>query len=82
MSASKVIALLFMPLGLAACIPTPASLETEPVLVETQQGVVTCQLYLAGYTDWDRAIHRPETMDVATADSVCLTEGQRRLAAR
>jgi hypothetical protein len=48
------------------------------VKVSTPQGVVTCQLYKHDRVIWDRAISRPETMSVATADAVCVAEGKRR----
>lgn len=62
--------------SLAAC--TPRSFETPPVMVETPQGPVTCQLYTAGLTDWDRATDAPVGMSVAVADSYCKKEGLAR----
>jgi hypothetical protein len=70
--------------GIAVCLATilsgcldPQSMETAPVQVSTAQGVVTCQLYRRDRVLWDRAIHRPDTMSVATADQVCQAEGER-----
>ena len=64
-------------LSLTGCV-SPEDYETEPVRVQTPQGVVTCQLYTRERVLWDRAIHRPDTMSVATADQVCIAEGNRR----
>ena len=70
--------------GIAVCLVTvlsgcldPESLETAPVQVSTAQGVVTCKLYRRDRVLWDRAIHRPDAMSVATADQICQAEGQR-----
>ncbi|MDO5529689.1 MAG: hypothetical protein Q4F71_09825 [Paracoccus sp. (in: a-proteobacteria)] len=64
-------------LALGACAPTPEQFESTPVLVETAQGTVTCQLYTLSQVTWDRSIHRPASMDVRTADTICRNEGQR-----
>ncbi len=64
-------------LGLSACA-TPENYETTPVVVETAQGAVTCQLYTKNLTTWDRSINRPATMSVKDADAACLAEGQRQ----
>jgi hypothetical protein len=58
----------------AAC--TPKSFESEPVMVQTPEGAVTCQLYTKSLTDWDRSVDHPATMSVAVADSYCKREGQ------
>lgn len=62
---------------LAACALDPRDYETTPVVVETAAGPVTCQLYTKEQVIWDRAIARPESMDVATADNLCRQEGVR-----
>lgn len=62
--------------ALAACSLDPKDYESDPVTVETVQGPVVCQLYTRKIVRWDRAIHRPETMDTTTADNICLREGQ------
>ena len=67
-----------VPLVLAACAPDPLAYETDPVEVQTSQGVVTCQLYTRNIVAWDRAIDRPDTMSVQQADQICKTEGQRQ----
>lgn len=67
-----------MTLPLSGCFD-PQNYETEPVRVETRQGVVTCQLYTRERVLWDRSIHRPETMSVETADQVCRAEGARQV---
>lgn len=62
----------------SACAPSPEEYETEPVQVETAQGVVTCQLYQKNLVVWDRAIDRPASMSVKDGDAICKAEGQRR----
>ena len=63
--------------ALSACAPTPEQFETTPVIVQSAQGTVTCQLYTLSQVTWDRSIGRPATMDVRTADTICRNEGQR-----
>ncbi|CUJ95164.1 hypothetical protein RUE5091_01507 [Ruegeria denitrificans] len=82
MKTSIIPKILLLPLvvSLAACIPSPEDLETEPVKVQTAKGEVTCQLYRHDRVTWDRAIDYPATkMSVAEADGYCRQEGQRRL---
>lgn len=62
---------------LTACIPSPASFETEPVVINTSAGPVTCQLYTAEIVAWDRAIDRPAAMAVDEADAICQAAGRR-----
>lgn len=64
-------------LGLSAC-QTPENYETTPVVLQSAQGPVTCQLYTKNLTTWDRAIDRPATMSVKDADALCLAEGKRQ----
>jgi hypothetical protein len=63
---------------LSACVLTPEAYETDPVDVETTQGIVTCQLYTENLVSWDRSIDRPATMSVQEADAVCKSEGLRQ----
>lgn len=63
-------------LGLSACA-TPESYETTPVVVNSAQGAVTCQLYTKQITAWDRSIDRPAKMSVKEADQICYNEGLR-----
>ncbi len=77
---TKVALILPALVALTACVPSPVDLETEPVQVPTQKGVVTCQLYTKNRVLWDRAIDFPATkMSVAEADNVCREEGLRQL---
>jgi len=76
--ARRIALLSFVSLFLAACIPDPKSFETEPVVVQTSVGPVTCQLYTAEIVAWDRAIDRPERMTVAEADAICQAAGRRQ----
>ncbi|RDD71236.1 hypothetical protein DVR11_11945 [Paracoccus versutus] len=62
---------------LAACSIDPKDYESPPVTVETAAGPVVCQLYTKDLVRWDRAIQRPESMSVETADQICLNEGLR-----
>ncbi|MFV0302039.1 MAG: hypothetical protein ACK5IP_14395 [Paracoccus sp. (in: a-proteobacteria)] len=64
---------------LAACSLDPHDYETTPVVVQTAAGPVTCQLYTHEQVTWDRAISRPNSMDVETADNLCRQEGTRQL---
>ncbi|WP_116597140.1 hypothetical protein [Primorskyibacter marinus] len=64
-------------IALAGCT-SPEYFETEPVQVQTKQGVVTCQLYTKEVLDWDRSINRPSAMSVELADQVCKAEGAAR----
>ncbi|MFB9224130.1 hypothetical protein [Paracoccus cavernae] len=64
-------------LGLSACA-TPENYETTPVVVQSAQGPVTCQLYTKSLTTWDRSIDRPAAMSVKAADAACQAEGQRQ----
>jgi hypothetical protein len=75
--ALRILPLLALPL-LAACIPSPASFETEPVVINSTAGPVTCQLYTAELVAWDRSIDRPDAMPVAEADAICQAEGRRQ----
>ncbi|MDN5567577.1 MAG: hypothetical protein L0G27_02295 [Paracoccus sp. (in: a-proteobacteria)] len=59
--------------ALAAC--TPKNFESAPVQVDTPEGPVTCQLYTANLTDWDRATDAPAGMSMSVADSYCKREG-------
>lgn len=56
----------------------PTGVETTPVQVATEKGVVTCQLYTRDQVLWDRSINRPTSMDVREADAVCIAEGNRQ----
>lgn len=75
----KKLALIAVPaLMLAACSIDPRAYETDPVSVDTPDGVVTCQLYTQKIVQWDRSIDRPAKMSVKAADDVCQKEGLRQ----
>ncbi len=63
--------------ALSACAITPKDYETPPVIAQSPQGPVTCQIYTKEQVTWDRSINRPSTMDVETADALCRQEGYR-----
>jgi hypothetical protein len=73
----KIVAVTLTALALTGCA-SPRDYETTPVRVDTAAGSVTCQLYTKSQVLWDRAINRPNSMDVTTADNVCRAEGARR----
>lgn len=54
-----------------------AQYETEPVVLQSAQGPVTCQLYTKERVLWDQAISHPESMTREAADQICQAEGQR-----
>ena len=60
---------------LSACAPNPVDFETPPVVLQTSEGPVTCQLYRTNMVVWDRAIDRPDTMSVETGDNLCKQAG-------
>lgn len=62
---------------LAACSLDPREYESTPVVLQTAAGPVTCQLYTHEQVIWDRAISRPGSMTVETADNLCRQEGAR-----
>lgn len=66
--------------ALSACSLDPKQYETTPVTVQTAAGPVVCQLYTKDMVRWDRAISRPDSMSVETADAICLEEGRRQKA--
>ena len=60
-------------LSITAC--SPRFYETAPVVVNSAQGPVICQLYTKEEVLWDRSISRPENMSVTMADTICIKEG-------
>jgi hypothetical protein len=64
-------------LGVSGCL-SAVNYETEPVVVSTAQGPVTCQFYTRQQVTWDRSIARPEEMSVQVADAICVNEGLKR----
>jgi hypothetical protein len=60
-----------------ACVDR-TGFETEPAVVKTELGDVTCQLYTADLVMWDRHIVRPKGMNAAIADEICYQEGLRQ----
>lgn len=77
MTLVKITTLPILALVLSGC-GSPVEYESDPVVVQTPQGPVTCQLYSTSIVAWDRAIDRPAAMSVKTADTYCLNEGARR----
>lgn len=64
--------------AVSACV-TPEQFESEPVIVNSPQGPITCQLYTKNDLSWDRSIDHPGTLSVKAADTYCRNEGARIL---
>ncbi|MEO1562973.1 MAG: hypothetical protein AAFR98_06005 [Pseudomonadota bacterium] len=65
-------------LVVAGCSVDKAEYLSEPVLVKTPKGIVTCQLYRDDRVLWDEAVAFPQSrMTLAEADEVCQEEGRR-----
>lgn len=62
----------------AGCAVEQKSFESEPVVVATRGGNVTCQLYSARMVIWDEAIDLPDGMRIVEADRICQYAGQRQ----
>ena len=62
-------------LTLAGCVSSPEQYESTPVQIQTDQGVVVCQLYTKERVLWDRSIMRPSGMSVEAADEICRDAG-------
>ena len=62
---------------LSACVTSPVQYESSPIILDTPQGKVNCQLYTRELVVWDRSIGRPDKMSVAAADNYCINEGKR-----
>ncbi len=60
---------------LSACDRT--SYESNPVIVPTNYGDVTCQLYTKNTVWWDESISRPQTLSEEAADDICLEVGRK-----
>ena len=62
----------------AATFAVLTSCTSPEVVVETDQGPVTCQLYRESVTWWDKAVKKPDAMSEDAADNICKQEGIRR----
>lgn len=56
-----------------------AAYESTPIITETDEGAVTCQLYTGPTTDWDQAVDFPATMEKEKANEICRDVGSRIL---
>ncbi|TRD13739.1 hypothetical protein [Palleronia caenipelagi] len=74
----KIFAALAVATAVAGC--SQANFESEPVVVPTEKGPVTCQLYGHNQVVWDEAILKPDTISDNKAHEICINEGTRRLA--
>lgn len=68
-------------LGLLVSACDRTAYETQPVVLKTDSGDVTCQLYTVERVLWDHAIMHPEALSKEQADALCFAEGERRKAA-
>lgn len=68
--------LALMGMALTAGCLDPQSFETAPVSLQTDRGVVVCQLYTKDRVLWDRAVDRPDGMSVREADDICRAYGK------
>ncbi|TDL74233.1 hypothetical protein E2L08_16110 [Palleronia sediminis] len=75
----RALACLALPLVLSACI-SERSFESEPVVLQSDRGPVTCQLYGINQVMLDRALTRPAVMSDEEANAICRAEGYRLLA--
>lgn len=75
----KNLALAILVLGTTAgCAVEQRNYETDPVVVSTRSGDVTCQLYSKRIVMWDEAIDIPQGMRLSQADEVCKYAGMRQ----
>ncbi|TRD13974.1 hypothetical protein [Palleronia caenipelagi] len=74
----KIFAALAIATTVVGC--SQANFESEPVVVPTEKGPVTCQLYGHNQVVWDKAILMPNTISDEEAHEICINEGTRRLA--
>lgn len=63
---------------LAGC--SKASMETEPVMVDTPMGVVTCQLYTPSLLLWDTVISLPPGLSYDSGVDICKDAGRKQRA--
>ncbi len=61
-----------------AALAVLASCTSPEVVVQTDQGPVTCQLYRESVTWMDEAVNKPAGMSDQAADDICRQEGKKR----
>lgn len=71
------IVLLAAAAALSGCVD-PQDYRTPLVEVETEKGIVKCQLYTIDRVWWDESVAHPASMTVEEADAICVEEGHRR----
>lgn len=72
------VSLVLAGLLVSACsIESKSSFESPEVVVTTDAGPVTCQLYTRDELIWDRATLRPSTLTDDQANQICRDEGVR-----
>ena len=74
---SRVVVFGVLALALSACVDG-TKFVSDPVVLKTSQGEVTCQLYTKRQLQWDEAVEWPEDMHEGLAREYCRAEGIRR----
>lgn len=73
LQSNKILSILVIGILLASC--SKKSFETPVVVIPTDLGLVSCQLYTPSLTMWDEAVDHPIEMSKATADGFCKGAG-------
>ena len=75
-SIHRILPVAFLRLGLSAC--DRSEYLSPEVVLETEKGHVSCQLYTTDRLYWDEATGYPETMTKSEADAYCKAAGRER----
>ena len=75
-SIHRILAAAVLGFGLSAC--DRSEYLSPEVVLETEKGQVSCQLYTTDRLYWDEATAYPETMTKSEADAYCKAAGRER----
>ncbi|MCH2248235.1 MAG: hypothetical protein MK042_00395 [Cognatishimia sp.] len=75
-SIHRILPVALLGLGLSAC--DRSEYLSPAVVLETEKGHVSCQLYTTDRLYWDEATGYPETMTKSEADAYCKAAGRER----
>ena len=75
-SIHRILPVALLGLGLSAC--DRSEYLSPEVVLETEKGHVSCQLYTTDRRYWDEATGYPETMTKSEADAYCKAAGRER----
>lgn len=75
-SIHRILPVALLGLGLSAC--DRSEYLSPEVVLETEKGHVSCQLYTTDRLYWDEATGYPETMTKSEADAYCKAAGRER----